>query len=87
MVVLEIMQETPMGRSGCILLEMARYMHRGNTMKLTANLFKISLLLSLLPASAQAGSVSNLQLTTTSISLDFTGSLPVSATFPPQENS
>ena len=45
-------------------------------MKINAKLLKIILLLSLLPASAWAVSFSNLQLTTTSFSVDITGYLP-----------
>ena len=67
---------------------MARDMHKGNTVKLTANLLKISLLLTLLPASASAALIFNIDTFTTDkltisiptgpATLDATGSPPFS---------
>ena len=74
-ILLLFLQGTLTVRSGCILLQMARDMHEGNTMKLAANLLKISLLLALLPASAWAVSFSNLELTTTSFSVTIEGTI------------
>tara|TARA_B100001057_G_C22553476_1_gene834398 strand:- start:71 stop:703 length:633 start_codon:yes stop_codon:yes gene_type:complete len=56
-------------------------MHEGNTMKLAANLLKISLLLALLPASASAALiVSDWIATPTSVSFKITGQIDGEAT-------
>ena len=54
-------------------------MHELNTVKLSANLLKISLLLSLLPsASFAVMTFSNLNITATEFSVDISGNLPAS---------
>ena len=71
------LQGTLIVRSECILPQMARYMHEGNTMKLAANLLKISLLVALLPASASALTItiSAPNDTATTLDVTMTGSL------------
>ena len=80
------LQGTLIVRSGCILLHLARDMPKLETMKFSANLLKISLLMALLPASASAALIFTIdtftpdQLTISipagSATLDATGTPP-----------